>query len=317
MASGAKGGRSKSLVKGKAAAREAEQESPKRGRSRVKKEVEIDAHSSEWDAPFDLAGFPTVLRGLLVAAAPCLLGREKAVYDAEFFRRVVGLYAEGLLPKEVTDIHVPPEVYEDEWVGGDGPNKTRFPLDRCSNKVTWDLFLMQYQRVYGDVPDNKAISLTFLRACCYYYQAKKKHKVNWAAQAAKVIADRRNHAGNNPQKLGPPALKDQMAGIVRECAKWIRQHSGGGGAIVAESGDIGVRKVEQLMKEITRRTGAVEEFGKALEELKTTSGKVEQTGRDLEAEDERLNELKDNLRKKNKQHAAAGELIEKAECDKQ
>ena len=178
MASSAKALRSKSLVKGKAAAREAEQESLQRGRSTLKKEVEIDAPISEWDAPFDLAGFPTLLRGLLVAAAPCLLGREKAVYDAEFFRRVVGLCAEGLLPKDVTDVHVPPEVYEHEWVGGDGPNKTRFPLDRCSNKVNRELFLLQYQRVYGDVPDNKAISLTFLRACYYYYQSKKKHKVN-------------------------------------------------------------------------------------------------------------------------------------------
>lgn len=74
-----------------------------------------------------------------------------------------------------------------------------------------------------------------------------------------------------------------------------------------------MRKVEQLMKEMDTRMLALEESVKALDDLKGKSESLEKFIPKLEGEDERLNELKDDLQKKSKEYAAAGKLTEKAD----
>lgn len=209
--------RTRSVVKGKTALKAEERESPKRNDSSV---VSIPQEMS-WEEPFNLEGIPADLRDRLVVLAPCLLGRGNAVYDAVFFHRVGGLCKEGFLPKEVTEAMVPATDYEDYWPPGEGANKSRYLLDKCTKPKHRIAYLKMYQRVYGNAPDNKAFSQTFLRACVYYFNFDGKggkNKVNWAGAAAKVTEERQAYAHNNPLKLGPPALKQQLAGIIQECA---------------------------------------------------------------------------------------------------
>lgn len=72
----------RSVVKGKAVVTAEEQEeSPSKKDNWV---IPVPKQLS-WEEPFDLEGFPSVLIESLVDCAPCLLGREKAVYDADFF----------------------------------------------------------------------------------------------------------------------------------------------------------------------------------------------------------------------------------------
>ena len=76
--------------------------------------------------------------------APCLLGRQKAIYDAEFFHRVYGLCKDGIMPKEVTEAMVPAQTYEHIWMPGEGQNRTRYLLDKCRDTHARDLHLKLY-----------------------------------------------------------------------------------------------------------------------------------------------------------------------------
>ena len=206
---------SKSLVKGKAALAETLQDNA----SHTPKEISLpsDPTFGTWTAPFDLSGLSTVLQKKLVVMAPCLLGRQKAIYDTDFFHRVYGLCKDGIMPKEVTKAMVPAHTYKHIWMPGEGQNQTRYLLDKCRDTHTQDLYLRLYIRVYGDAPDNKAFSQTFLRACVYFYKdGAKKNMVNWTAAAAQLIEECRAHAGLNPLKLGPPALREQLFSILKE-----------------------------------------------------------------------------------------------------
>ena len=237
MTSSSTRARSKSLVKGKAALQEEGQVSPRTGLKQPKKEGAHDGgFRSVWDVPFDLSQFPKELQASLVAVAPCLLGREDAVYDAKFFNKVIGLCNLGLLPKDVTNVHVPSELYKGDYTAREGANKSRYPMDKCIDPIARDLYTKRYMKVYSDVPNNKAFSLTFLCACMFYYQDKA-NRVDWASAAAKVNANRLKHAGNNPLKLGPPTLYDQLKGIVKECSKYISEWGGcGKGPVGGASG---------------------------------------------------------------------------------
>src|SRR5579875_2301645 len=164
----------------------------------------------DWGEPLSLEEIPDDLGKKLVDSAPCLLGRDEAVYDVEFFHRVCGLCMEGPTPKQVTEVMVAPEVFESTWPPGEGPNKSRYLLSACKNLKHKNAYIKIYQRVYGDVPDNKAFSLTFLRACVYYFNfhgTGGKNPVNWASVAAGMVLDGQKHSTNNPLKLGPPALR--------------------------------------------------------------------------------------------------------------
>ena len=274
----------------------------------VKSQVPSQCHTeSTWEAPFDLEGIPTDLREKLVLAAPCLLGRSAAVHDQDFFHRVVGLCKEGCTPKEVTEKMVPANTYEETWPPGEGANKTRYLLDRCKDSKARDMYLRMYQRVYGDAPDNKAFSQTFLRACVYYYSGGRDNNVNWAAAAAKVNQERRAHAANNPQKLSPPALKQQMAGIISAVATYYLHNGVGTGA----------RKVDALLKELQLQTSKLQQSASALDKKKLAHLGLHAQILALETEDERLNSMKEDLRRRSKKHATAGELQEKADVDKE
>ena len=185
---------------------------------------------------------------------------------------------------------VPASLYEDVWPCGEGANKTRYLLDKCKDPRARELYLQMYHRVYGDDPDNKAFNQTFLCVCVYYFKDHPhKNKVNWTAAAAKVIEERQAHPSNNPMKLGPLALKLQLAGIIRECYLYflecvgpehIRSRDcgmwkvdGGGGEgrgdigmqkVDGGGGDSVVQKLEELVAVVKKKTADLQGEAEAL-----------------------------------------------------
>jgi hypothetical protein len=68
-----------------------------------------------------------------------------------------------------------------------------------------------YIQVYGVPPDNGGVSSTFLRGV---YMFQEEANVNWAEWAAKIHGGRMKNARHNPNKLIPPALREQIQGIL-------------------------------------------------------------------------------------------------------
>lgn len=98
MAPASKTLRTRSHVKGKAALKVGERESPNKKDAFVAP-VPIHMLSEE---PFNLEGIPLVLSKRQVDSAPCLLERRNVIYNVEFFHRICGLCMEAFLSKEVS-----------------------------------------------------------------------------------------------------------------------------------------------------------------------------------------------------------------------
>ena len=228
---------------------------------------------------------------------------------------------------------------------GEGQNRTRYLLNKCRDTHARDLYLSLYIRVYGDAPDNKAFSQTFLCTCVYFYKdGAKKNKVNWAAAAAQLTEERQAHAGLNPLKLGPPALREQLFSILKEIRAYFQREGGVEPAQSAKSDerhaelqeggvgnsggrdagphDVGVEnsggnKLEELLEAVKEKTRQVNDQAKRIAQLRGTLKELEGKIFDWEAKDKRLNSVKDFLRKKSKELGVAGSIEEKAGVDKE
>ena len=87
--------------------------------------------------------------------------------------------------------------------------------------------------------------------------------------------------------------------------------------LLANSFVTGTRKVDAFLKELELKTSELQQFASALEEKKVAHTCLQARILALETEDERLNSMKDDMRKRSRQFATAGELKEKAGVDKE
>ena len=200
--------------------------------------------------------------------APLLLGRKNAFYPPEFFVEAFGLSDEGPMPNKVTEAMVPRSSYEQVWPPGEGVNKNRHYFKQCCDEEAKAKYNQLYMEVYGEAPDNKAFSQSFLRACIYHL--KEGNPVNWAGAAAQLIEERFSHAQLNPMKLRPPAIRYQLECILKEVATFLNEvyetrGDGGGSAAVGNVKErfqqgtggnkkgSGTSKLEELLEEVQRK----------------------------------------------------------------
>lgn len=68
-----------------------------------------------------------------------------------------------------------------------------------------------------------------------------------------MTEERQAHACNSPLKLGPPALKQQLVGIIGECTFYFQQHGGSeqGGTKYGGVAENNVQKMQKLIKAIS------------------------------------------------------------------
>jgi hypothetical protein len=242
-----------------------------------------------WEDAFDLREFPLALKEVLLAVAPCLWGRANAIYDGNWFGRALGLCSKGKLPKEIADADVPLDTYEGVWPCGEDPNCRRYSLETCEDDQVRDLYLSFYRRVYGvDYPNNKCFSQQFLRACIYYFTGGGlDQKVNWAAAAALLQESCHIRHGNNPLKLTPPALRQQLQGILNVFSNYLKGLTGGigemsGGLLHTKAS---LRVVESRMNSLKRShaqlLGCIKELATEDERLHSTKEAMETKSRGL------------------------------------
>ena len=168
--------------------------------------------------------------------------------------------------------------------------------------------------------------------------------MNWVATAAQLTEERQAHAGLNPLKLGPLALRKQLFSILNEIRAYFQREggiepvrsasSGGRHAKLQEGGvgnsggqdagphDVGIgngggNKLEELLEAMKEKTRQVNDQAKRIARLRGTLKELEGKISDLEEEDKRLNSVKDALRKKSKELRVAGSMEEKAGVDKE
>lgn len=331
--------RSKSLVKGKAVAQEEElRRDSAKGKTdlpKVKTEPGPEGITSyEWETPFNLDGIPQKLCERLQTKAPLLLGRDDARYPPTFFVEAFGLSNEGPMPNKVTEAMVPRSWYDQIWPPGDGANKNRHYFRDCCDEVALKKYNQCYMEVYGEAPDNKAFSQSFLRACIYHF--KEGHPVNWAGAAAQILEERFQHANLNPLKLRPPALRYQVERILKEVAQFLKDggcDTWGDGVGAASVGNVkephqegstggdtkgcATTKLEELLEEVVRKTAELQAAEKELETKQQSLLQMDERICHFEAEDERLQQHAMLLRKKSKELQRAGDVEEKILNDRE
>lgn len=163
----------------------------------------------EFQDPIPLDGIPEDLKERMVAVAPVLQGRH-GVYDARFFTVVAGLCPRGtcvdqvLQQTQVTDA----EIFE-KWKTRSDPY--RFPISLCVDNEQAKQFSEHYSCVYGGSPCNEQFSLRFLRACFATFVHKL--EIDWVAEAIKRRNTRMDQKKLNRHKLGPVAIREQLASL--------------------------------------------------------------------------------------------------------
>jgi hypothetical protein len=127
-----------------------------------------------WELSFNLGCVLDRIVLDCLQVAPFLNGSSKAVYDAKFFHKLLGLYGHGLKQNHLTEAKCPREWYESGWP----PEKGQFHFNDCQDPELEEQARAMYARVYGGPPNNGGISAQFLRGIVLYW--KQGLEVNWA-----------------------------------------------------------------------------------------------------------------------------------------
>lgn len=330
--------RSKSLVKGKAVAKEEEfAKSLRKGKAVAKEEHELLAKAKsepgpegittfEWEKPFELEGIPAQLKDRMQALAPLLLGRDDAKYPPQFFVDAYRLSDTGPLPANVTESMVPKSCYEEVWPSGVGANKNRHFLEDCKDELAKAKYNNTYMKVYGEAPDNRAFSGSFLRACIYHFEHNK--PVNWAGKAAALVEERYSHARLNPMKLRPPAIRYQLECILKEVATFLKQVDvgqvdGGGSASKSQQATggntkgSGTNNLDELLEEMQQKNVELERAANDISKRKKAMAQLDGKIFECESELERLQDDSTYLRNKSKDLLRAGKTEEKIANDRE
>lgn len=168
-----------------------------------------DIGSDEFQEPIMLDGISEDLQQRMYAVAPMLKGRE-GVYDERFFTLVCGLCNHGV---EVDQVQTVAAVSDAEILTKWSPSsdKYRFAIDNCVDQDQAAQFCEHYRLVYGGHPTNSSFSMRFLRAC--YATFVHNVKVDWVAEAVKRHKIRMSTKSLNRHKLGPVAMREQLASL--------------------------------------------------------------------------------------------------------
>jgi hypothetical protein len=119
-----------------------------------------------WELSFNLGHVPEWIVLDCLQVALFLYGRSKAMYDAKFFHKLLGLHGHGLKQNDLTEAKCPQEWYEPGWP----PEKGRFHFTDCQDPELGEQARAMYARVYGGPPDNGGISAQFLRGVVLYWK---------------------------------------------------------------------------------------------------------------------------------------------------
>lgn len=181
--------------------------------------IAVGVPSDEFQEPIPMEGIPELLKQYMCAVSPVLQGRH-GVYDEQFFGTIVGLCSRGILVDQVlqktgvTDIEI-----QEKWKQQAG-DKYRFPMALSTDSTQAAQFLEHYQQVYGGQPCNDSFSLRFLRACFATFIHKV--EINWVKEAVKRRKVRMEQKGLNRHKLGPVAMRQQLAALCAAVAVHYR-----------------------------------------------------------------------------------------------
>ena len=179
-------------------------------------------HLTIWREEFDLSQLPQTITLDLMKRAPFLLGADRAKYSVEFFQSMGGLCGGGI-PFESL-------LKDDHGVPVDDLLAT-YPYNKAGNRHSMKLMtnrdaardaLHMYQRVYGSTqPDNAEFGTAFIRGLVLFYQHRT--EVNWAQHAAELAKQRLRNPGQNPQKLIPLCLREQIQEMINLFEHYLRQ----------------------------------------------------------------------------------------------
>lgn len=165
-----------------------------------------------WTEAFSLRSFRPQIRKELTRRAPFLLGSEQAEYTREFFADVGGLCNEGIPFRKLKDDHgiTMEELSRIYPLNRKG---NRHPMKLIRNGISVRNAQRMHQKVYGGSgPDNGEYGTAFLRGVELQFRHKK--KVNWAEAAAELASQRMKNSGQNPQKMTPPCIRQQIQGLL-------------------------------------------------------------------------------------------------------
>jgi hypothetical protein len=176
---------------------------------------DISKPVSPWKSPFDFGTMPPTIVEACGKLAPFLFGRQGAEYDTEFFHNVLLLSNSGLREKDLSDVVCPQEWFQAWPASADGRHNF---IDCADPKLKAGASEM-YIQVYGAPPDNGGVSSNFLRGM--YVFREEKRDVNWAEWAAKIHSGHMKNAGRNPNKLTPPALREQIQGLLKVFCDYV------------------------------------------------------------------------------------------------
>lgn len=174
--------------------------------------VEEEMRKGDWSLPIDLSGFPEDVASRMVEAAPFLRGSTSTEYDAKFFSKLVGLCNGGVMVDDVTPAECPDHLWASTWPLHEDGQSARVKISGCKSPEIQRDFRKLYKKVYGQRPDNGFFPKKFVRAATLHLILKQ--PVNFAECASKLTKDRIRKAKDNPWKLTPPALREQIEAMV-------------------------------------------------------------------------------------------------------
>lgn len=204
-----------------------------------------------WREAFNLGSFRPQIRKELTRRAPFLLGSQQAEYTREFFVDVGGLCNEGIPFRKLKDDHgiTTKELSRIYPLNRKG---NRHPMRLMGNGISIENVQCMHQKVYGGSgPDNGEYGTAFLRGVELEFRHKK--KVNWAEGAAELALQRMRNSGQNPQKMTPPCIRQQIQGLLDLFQHLIRRLLNAHGAAVAQlrEANLKVRQEAQVDREFS------------------------------------------------------------------
>lgn len=117
-----------------------------------------------WGPQFAMESLPALVKEKLIRACPILLG-SSGLYPPSWFEKELGLPGKGLLSKELNERNCPERWIQAKWPKG---QDNRYCLKSADPEFRGVVTEM-YFRVYGNMPDNSTVSLTFLRGVYLYW----------------------------------------------------------------------------------------------------------------------------------------------------
>ena len=167
-------------------------------------EVSHVAHGEFTDA-IDLTSISDEVQIKMLRVAPVLGGRL-AAYTKSFFCDVVGLCGDGL---RLSKVQVPEREIQVKWP----IRNSSYEIADCLDSDEAAKFSEHWAKVYGESPDNAYYSARFLKGC--YATFLHDTNVNWAEEAVERRCQREEKRAQHPYKLGPVALRQQVAGLCK------------------------------------------------------------------------------------------------------